>query len=142
MSAVKMVAVFAENKPGHLARVTKVLADAQVNIHWVGIVGVEIFGVIRLLVDQPELAHERLRASGLTTSLVEVVAVEAEDRPGSLHAMAGALAEQGLSLHNCSGFVFNDRAILLLEPSDLDQARKVLAGRGLHLLTAEEMLDL
>lgn len=142
MKAVKMVAVFAENRPGWLARVTGVLAEAGVNIHWLGIASVERFGVIRLLVDQTDLAADRLRAAGFTLSLVDVLAVEVEDQPGSLHAIATWLAEQGLSLHNCSGFVFNNRAVLLLELPELEAARNLLATRGARLLSAEQMLTL
>lgn len=47
MSAVKLLAVFAENKLGQMARVTKVLADAGVNIRWMTIATSESFGVIK-----------------------------------------------------------------------------------------------
>jgi hypothetical protein len=137
-----MLAVFAENRPGQLARVTRVLAEAGINIHWLGIAGVEIFGVIRFLVDDCPQAYERLKAAGFTVSLVDILAVEVPDTPGSLHALAAAMAENGLSLHNCSGFVFNNRAILLLELAELDKARRILGQRGLRLLTQAEMLNL
>jgi hypothetical protein len=38
--------------------------------------------------------------------------------------------------------VFNRRAILLLETNDLSQARVVLTQQHLHLLSAEELLNL
>ena len=34
MSAVNLVAVFVENKPGQTARITRMLADAGVNLCW------------------------------------------------------------------------------------------------------------
>ena len=37
MSAVNLIAVFAENQLGQMARITKALADAGVNIRWVTI---------------------------------------------------------------------------------------------------------
>jgi hypothetical protein len=142
MSAVRLLAVFAENKPGQLARVTQLLADDRVNIHWIGIAGVEIFGVIRFLVDHTDRAFQSLQAHGLTVSLVEVLAAEVEDKPGQLHAVASALAANNISLTNCSGFVFNHRAILLLEVDEVAKARPVLLARGIHLLNEEELLHL
>jgi hypothetical protein len=139
---IQLIAVFAENRSGWLARVTGTLADAGLNIHWLGIASVERFGVIRLLVDRPDLAHQRLQAAGFTVSLVDVLAAEVEDRPGSLHVIAQRLSQQGLSLSNCSGFVFNRRAILLLELDDLARAAAVLADAGVRLLTPAQLLTL
>ncbi len=142
MNSVRIVAVFAENRPGWLARVTRVVADASANIHWLGIASLERFGVIRLLVSRCDLVFQRLQAAGFTVSLVDVLAVEVEDQPGSLHTIATLLSDQGLSLTNCSGFVFNNRAILLLELPDLDRALAVLTAHGARLLTEDQLLHL
>jgi hypothetical protein len=142
MNPVQLLAVFAENKPEQLARVTRELADAGVNIHWVGIADMQKFGVIRFLVDKCDLAYQWLKQHGFTVSKVEVLAAEVEDRPGSLHAAASILARKGISLSNVSGFVFNHRAILILEATDLAAARAALADNGVHLLAEEEMLGL
>jgi hypothetical protein len=142
MNPVQLLAVFAENKPDQLARVTRELADAGVNIHWVGIADVQKFGVIRFLVDKCDLAYQWLKQHGFTVSRVEVLVVEVEDRPGSLHEVAEALARRGISLANASGFVFNHRAILLLEVADLPAARAVLVEHHVSLLSEEEMLSL
>ncbi len=142
MQPVRLLAVFAENKPDQLARITAALADAQLNIHWVGIADVRRFGVIRFLLDRPDQAFDTLKNHGFTVSFVEVLAVEVPDQPGALHAVASALSNANLSLDNCSGFVFNRRAILLLETSDLNQARLVLTQQNLRLLSADMLLNL
>lgn len=142
MNPVKLVAVFSENRKGQLSRVTGVLTDAGVNIHWLDISGIDGFGVIRLLVDKTDLAYQSLKQSQFTVSLIEIVAVEVADQPGSLHEVARGLADRGLSLTNCSGFVFNHRAVILLELEDLAAVRRIAAELGLHQLTEEEMLGL
>src|SRR5512145_2589398 len=98
MKPVKLVAVFSENREGQLCRCSAVLAEAGVNIHWVNIADTDGFGVIRFLVDKPAVACAALRQHGLTTSLVEILAVEVEDQPGSLHRVMAAFADRGLSL--------------------------------------------
>lgn len=142
MKPVQLLAVFAENKPDQLARISKELSDASVNIHWVGIADVQKFGVIRFLVDKCDLAYQWLKQHDFTVSLVEVLAVEVEDRPGGLYGVASVLAADRLSLSNISGFVFNHRAILLLELAELERARALLARHRFHLLSEEEMLAL
>jgi hypothetical protein len=144
MNIVKLVAVFGENKLGHLARLTKALADAQVNIRWITIATSEKIGVIKILVDKVEAGILALRQQGFTVSLLEVLAVEVPDKPGGLHAVAEVLAKHGINLENSSGFVTSThkRAVLLFETRDLEHAAQVLKKSGMHLLTQEEVLTI
>jgi len=142
MSTVKLVSVFAENKPGQTARITRILTEAGVNICWVTIANSGSFGVMKFLVDKCDLAHQSFKQKGLMVSLLEVLAVEAPNRPGALHGVAECLARHKINLDNCSGFVAHNRAILLIEVHDLAQARAVLEKHGLRVLTQEEMLQL
>jgi hypothetical protein len=142
MSAVNLVAVFSENKPGQTARVTRLLAEAKVNIRWVTIANSGSFGVMKFLVDNQDAAVRALKEKGLMVSLLEVLAVEVPDQPGSLQAVADLLGQNNINLDNCSGFVAHNRAILVVEVHQLPQARTLLQKQGLHLLSQEEMLRL
>ncbi len=142
MDAVKLLAIFAENKTGQLARVTGLLAEANLNIRWVSIASVETFGVIKLLVDQCDLAYQQLKHAGVPVSLVEVLAIEVADQPGGLFAVASSLAADNINVENASGFVSNSRAVLLLEVKELAAARRILESKGLRLLTREAVLKL
>lgn len=142
MNIVKLVAVFAENKPGQTARVTGVLADARLNLRWVTVASIGAFGVMKFLVNDPELACRTLKQAGFAATQVDVLAVEVPDQPGALHAVADALAQQQINLDNTSGFVANQRAILVLEVHDVKQAGDVLRTRGYRILNQEEMLNL
>jgi len=59
-----------------------------------------------------------------------------------LQAVADLLGRNDINLDNCSGFVANNRAILVIEVHELAQARALLEKQGLRLLTQEEMLRL
>jgi len=142
MSAVNLLAVFVENKPGQTARITKLLAEAGVNICWVTIANSGSFGVMKVLVDKRDPAVRALKEKGLMVSLLEVLAVEVPDKPGSLQAVADLLGRSNINLDNCSGFVANNRAILVIEVHELTRARAVLEKQGLHVLSQEEMLRL
>jgi hypothetical protein len=142
MSEVKLVAVFAENKLGQMARITKVLADAGVNIRWMTIATSETFGVIKFLVDGRDRAFQALKDAGLTVSLIDVLAIEIEDKPGAFHELAETLARHQVNVQNSSGMVANNRAILLIEVRDAAQARTALSGQGLRFLSQEEAVGL
>ena len=142
MNSVKLVAVFAENKPGQTSRVTGILANAHINIRCATLASIGTFGVIKLLVSEPELACQALKHGGVPATLVDAIAVEVPDKPGALHAVADCLAKNGVNLDNLSGFVVNNRAILVLEVQNAALAAEALQKQSLHVLTREEMLAL
>ncbi len=142
MNAVKLVAVFAENKPGQTARLTKILADANINIRWVTVASIGAFGVMKFLVNDSDLAYQALKHEGYVATLVEVLAVEVPDQPGSLHAVANCLAEHKINLDNTSGFVAGNRAVLIIEVQNVAEARVALQAQKFRALTQKELLSL
>jgi hypothetical protein len=142
MNAVNLVAVFAENKPGETARITRFLAEAGVNIRLVTIATSDKFGVMKFLVDQCEPALQALRKRGVTVSQIEALAVEVKDKPGALHAVADSLARNSVNVENVSGFVANNRAVVVLEVQEVAKAQSVLKKQGLRLLSQTELLGL
>ena len=142
MNPIQLVAIFAENKPGQTARVTGILANAHINIRCATLASTGKFGVMKLLVNDPELACQALKHEGFPATLIEVLAVALPDKPGALHAIADCLAKDGLNLDNLSGFVVNQRAVLVLEVQKVPRAREVLQKQGLHVLAPEELLAL
>src|SRR5208283_2100325 len=139
MSEVKLVAVFAENKPGQVAHFTRILANANINIRWVAVASSGPFGVMKFLVSDPALAYSALKHEGYVAKLVDALAVEVPDKPGGLHAVAELLAQNNINLDNASGFIANNRAIMVLEVPDVARARDLLARQGIRSLTQEQL---
>jgi hypothetical protein len=142
MSTVRLLAVFVENKPGQTARITRLLAEARMNIRWVTIANSGPFGVMKFLVNDPDAACDVLKQSGIMASFLEVIPVEVADQPGALCKVAECLAKNAINLDNTSGFVANQRAIVIVETHDIEKARAVLVQNGLRVLSREELLGL
>ena len=81
---VKQISVFLENKTGRLAAVTNALGSNQINIRALSIADTSDFGILRLIVDQPDKAYEILKAKDFTVSVTDVIGVEMPDQPGGL----------------------------------------------------------
>jgi hypothetical protein len=140
MNTVKLLAVFAENRPGQAARVTGILARANINIRCITVASSGTFGVMKLLVNDPDLACHTLQHEGFAATLTEVIAVEMADKPGALHSVAECLADHDINLANTSGFVANNRAILVVEVQDSGLAGDILKEHGFHVLTQKETM--
>ena len=87
-------------------------------------------------------AVKALEEKGLMVSLLKTLAVEVPNHPGGLQGVADLLGQNNINLDNCSGFVANNRAILVIELHELDQARTILQKHGFRLLSQAEMLEL
>src|ERR1051325_1622518 len=142
MNTIRLLAIFAENKSGQVSHITELIAKANINIRWITIASTEAFGVVKLLVDDWDMAYRQLKHSGVPVSIVEVLGVEVDDRPGQLHRVTQCLADNGINLENASGVVFGKRAVLLIEVSDRSRASELLKAKGLRLLTPETILQL
>ncbi|MEN3183398.1 MAG: ACT domain-containing protein [Atribacterota bacterium] len=138
------ISVFAENKPGRIEKIARILAEAQINIRAITISSANGFGVVKILVDQPQKAFAALREQGLPVYLQEVIAVVLEDIPGGLHRVAKVLAENGINVEDAYGFVVErgKTAVLVIQVEHEPQAQSILERNGFVLLSDEEIYKL
>jgi hypothetical protein len=131
---IEQLAVFSENKPGKLERITAALAEAGVNIRAMHVASLGEMGVVKMVVDRPEEAYEALRGHG-TVRKVPALAVRVPDRPGALHDVTAVLSEGAVNIENASGFPVSEReAILILEVADVEAAEKLLQEAEFHVV--------
>lgn len=138
------ITVFAQNKPGRIEKVSKVLEGAGVNIRAITIATSDSFGVIKLLVDAPDKAYEALTAAGLSVYQREIIAVLMDDSPGGLHRITAIIGGEGINIEGAYGFVVEDkkRAVLVIEVEKIPEVTGLLKDRGLATLTDEEIYAL
>jgi hypothetical protein len=139
--AIKQISLFVENKPGRMAKVSKTLSDAGVNIRALTVAEAGDFGVIRMVVDDPERGYQVLHDSGFTVSETEVLAVEMKDIPGGLYEIVNTLGESDVNVDYAYAFVTTkaERAMLIIRVDNLEKARKVLTDAGIKLATKDEI---
>ena len=138
------VTVFAENKPGRLGRITRILAGAGVNLRAFTIADSGDFGVLKFVVDRPDAAHKALTDAGLVARKREVLAIEMEDQPGGLSRIAQVLEERGINITDATAFITGQKgkAVLLVETERIPEAERVVAQAGLKTLSDDEIYSL
>jgi hypothetical protein len=130
------LSVFMENKPGKLDSITKVLADAKVNLLGISVSSLGEFGVSKLLVDQPDEAYKALKEHHFTVCRRRVAVVIIDDEPGSLHKVLTLLATNKINVDDCYGFVIetSKEAAIVLEIEEYPEAVEVLRKHNLRIL--------
>jgi len=141
---LKQISVFLENKAGRLAEVTRLLGDAGVNLRALSLADTIDFGVLRLIVDNPEKALHVLSENGFTASQTEVLGVEVPDRPGGLAEILQLLAPKGINVEYMYAFVekSGDNALVVFRVEEMDKTIDLLRKAGVKLVKAEDLYRL
>ena len=136
------VSIFLENKIGHLERVTAVLKAAKINIRTMNLNHTANgWGILNLVVSNPELAHCLLIENGLSAALREIVVIEMIDQPGGLDDLLKGIVNAGVNFTNAygrSGYG-NQNAYFVIDPEDVSNAKQKLLNAGLNIMSDESI---
>ena len=121
----KQLSVFIENKQGRLGEVLQVLKDNEVNIQSLSLADTTEYGLLRLIVDKPEVGKEKLFEAGFSSMLTQVLIVDVPHSPGSLQTVLKVIAEKQISVEYMYGLTIKgDMASIVMKTDDLDKASK------------------
>jgi len=140
MDKVMQVSVFSENKPGRIEKITGIFADEGINILAIAITSTNGFGIIKLLVDKYERAYEKLKESGFTVTLNEVLAIEMKGQSRRLYEVSHILSKNSINIENAYVYVVESRAraFLLVEVKDIEKAKESLSKEDLKFFKYAE----
>jgi len=142
--SVKQISVFLENKAGRLADVTKVLGSNHIDISALSIADTTHFGILRLIVNDPDTAEKILREEGFTVTTSSVLAIAIEDTAGSLSVALDALNEKEIGVDYIYAFVgkTQSKALVIFRVEDIPAATTVLTDAGITVLKDKEVYSL
>lgn len=141
---VKQISVFLENKSGRLAAVTRTLAAAQINIRALSIADTSDFGILRLIVNDPDRALSVLREDGFTVGQTDVIAVEMPDRPGGLAGVLDLLEQAQLNVEYLYAFIGrgSNGALVIFRVEEVEEAQSKLSQAGFRVLEGDALYSL
>ena len=130
---VTQISVFLENRPGRLAHLLQVLAEAKVNLRALSLADTADFGIARIIVADTPSAMAAIRHAGLTAATTEVLRVEVPDEPGALeNTIVVPLAQAGVNIEYLYAHSERplDKAEVVMKVDKLEKAEQVLKGLG------------
>jgi hypothetical protein len=141
---VKQISIFLENKSGRLAEVTKVLGANNIDISALSIADTTDFGILRLIVNDPDKAVGVLEEAGFSVSITNVIAIAVEDKPGGLAYALDILRKYDIGIEYMYAFVgkTTNKALVILKVMDSQNAVNYLKEGGIEVLSPDVVYGL
>jgi len=141
---IKQLSIFLQNKMGSLAKPLEVLTVTDVNIRAMCMADTSEFGILRLVVDNPEKGKEALEQNNFLVKMTEIIGVEMNDTPGGLTSVLKTIRDNNIDLEYLYAFTHDkaDKAILLLHADDIDKLIEVLQNSNITIVPSEEVYNL
>ena len=141
---IKQLSIFLQNKMGSLAKPLEVLTVADVNIRAMCMADTSEFGILRLVVDNPEKGKKALEQNNFLVKMTEIIGVEMNDTPGGLTSVLKTIRDNNIDLEYLYAFTHDkaDKAILLLHADDIDKLIEVLQNNNITIVPSEEVYNL
>ena len=139
--SVKQINVFLENEPGRLAEVTAALSEAKIDIRAVYITDSSTYGMLRMIVDQPDEAKIVLMSKGFTVSISHVIAVSLKDVPGTLDKVLRLLSDNNIQLEYLYAFVgrLSTEAVVVLRVDDRTKTLEIFEANKIPVIEDKEV---
>jgi hypothetical protein len=136
--SIKQISVFLENRSGRLYELCDELGKSGVNMRALSIGEAADFGIVRMIVNDPDAARKMLADAGFTVAETDVLAVEIPDVPGGLARVLGTLKDKNINVEYAYAFVARsgDKAIVSMRVEDTAAAEAALSAAGYILLDA------
>ncbi len=141
---LKQISIFLENKKGRLWKALKILKDAEINIRALSIADTSEFGILRLIVPDPDMAKAELEKENFVVKVNDVIAVEVHDEPGGLEKILEILNNDDINVEYIYAFVEKKgkKAIVVIRTEDIDAGIKALEDRGIYVLSKKDVYHL
>lgn len=137
---IKQLSVFIENREGRLEDVLNALKENDVNIISLSLADTSEYGLLRMIVSDPEKGKAVLKENEFSAKLTEVLAIRMRHQVGSLQELLSVICQAGINIEYTYAFsTGQDDASLIIKTSNLEEAEKLLADKEVEIFGIEDI---
>ena len=140
---IQQLSVFLENREGRLDEVLSVLAGNDVNIVALSLADTTEYGMLRMIVSDPNKGKAVLKENGITAMLTDVVALRVPHETGSLSRAMHQIVDGEVNIEYMYAFGTKKErhAMIIFKTEDNRKAAVVLKDGGVHVLDTQEVYE-
>lgn len=139
---IKQLSVFLENKTGRLSEVSDLLGQAGINMTAFSIADSSDFGILRVIVSDPETALNILKEHNFSASLTDVVCLSCPNKPGAMSKALAILSTENIQIEYLYAFSINQLANIVIRPANVQKCIETLQKHEQELLKASDLYRL
>jgi len=134
--AIKQLSVLLPNQYGMLANLTEIFFKEDIDIRAMSVYDTTEYGILRAVVDDPDKAVEVLKKNGIVAMLSDIMAVNPEDRKGSLNEIFHILSNNNVNVDYIYSFVVKKGGpqYFVLKVSDIPKVETLLESHGIEVI--------
>jgi hypothetical protein len=136
---IHQLSVFLENKSGRLTEVLDVLGRENIRITALSVADTTEFGILRIIVSDPEKAKTLLKEQMFTVNITEVISVMAPDEAKYYAKVLKILSDIGISVEYTYAFSTGKKSVIVLRCSNNEKAIEALKAHEMELLKASDL---
>ncbi|QOX65623.1 ACT domain-containing protein [Anoxybacterium hadale] len=138
---IKQISIFIPNKKGSLSQLTDILIAHHIDIRAIAVFDTAEFGILRIVVDDPDRAVDVLNKEGVVAKVSRVIAVEPEDKPGSLNTIFSILRDADINIEYIYSFIMRQKEMpyVVLKVDQQEKAVDELTAHGINVVNKEEI---
>jgi len=138
---IKQLSIFIPNKKGSLSELTDILIAHNIDIRAIAVFDTAEFGILRIVVDDPDSALDILNREGVVAKVSKVIAVEPEDRPGSLNQIFTILKNADINIDYVYSFIMRKKEMpyIVIKADQQEKAVEELTAHGINVINKEEI---
>ena len=144
MDTIKQFSIFVENRQGKMAELTRLIADAGIDLRSLSLADTRDFGILRIIVSKPDETAALLSENGWTFKVTEVIGVKVPDIPGGVATVLELLDAAGINIEYMYAFVNRtpgEADTIFCVDNDVAALEALKAG-GIEILPPDEAYDI
>ena len=135
-----IITVLGKDTVGIIAKVCTYLAENGINILSLSLADTTEYGLLRLIVNNPELGKEKLTEDGFSTILTDVIVLKITHQSGSLQGLLKILSDNNVNVEYMYGLsIDGEEASVVLKTSNVEMAELVFKNQGVKTLSSKDI---
>jgi hypothetical protein len=138
---IKQLSIFLENKSGRLTEVLETLGKEKINIKALTIADTSEYGILRMIVSDPDKACKLLKNKGFSANLTEVLSIATPIEAGSFAKALRIFSDENISIEYMYAFSLDKKAMIVLRAENTERALEAIRKHKMELIRGSDLYE-